>query len=75
MCERRRTVPVRTLKYFRQSGHQYGIGLAFGTVLVLRLPQCPQHRSLPQKMLSNHLMAACSSGNLRVNCASVIPFL
>ena len=34
-----KAVPVRTLKYLRQSEHQYGCGYRFGVSFVLTLPQ------------------------------------
>ena len=61
-------VPVRTLKYERQSVHQYGIGFAFGTGRVLVLPHLPQCRSPSgQRVDSNHATAAASSGNMSIN--------
>ena len=38
-------VPVRMLKYFRQSEHQYGIGFLLVVSMVLVDPQRPQHLS------------------------------
>ena len=66
-------VPVLTLKYDRQSEHQYGIGLPFGTFPVLTLPQCPQHRSLCQIASSNHCLAAVSLGNMSISSTTVMP--
>ena len=58
---------MRIEKYFRQSVHQYGMGLELGTLRVVTLPQCPQHLSPGHKVCSNHPVAAFSSGNISNN--------
>ena len=65
LCEM--AVPVRTLKYWRQSGHQYGMGLLLGTSRVLTLPQWPQQRPAGQTTLSNHDVADSSVGNIAMS--------
>ena len=57
-----RTVPVRTLKCWRQSRQRYGIGLWFLSSATERLPQWGLEISPAQRLFSKYCRAASSPG-------------